>query len=491
MNKASSEVVQSEDVLSRQEQRAQPLYAGHVKVYPKSITGRVRRVKWAVLGACLAVYYLLPWVRWDRGPDLPNQAVLMDVPNRRFYLFWIEVWPQEIYYLTALLIIGAFSLFMATSVGGRVWCGFTCPQTVWTDLFLKIEQWIEGDRNARVKFDKQPWTVTKARKKAAKHAIWLLIALLTGGAWIMYFVDAPSLVAGFFTGELELVTYFFIALFTATTYVLAGMAREQVCTYMCPWPRFQAALLDEDSLVVTYRDWRGEPRGKHKKGESWDGRGDCIDCKQCVAVCPTGIDIRDGIQLECIGCGLCIDACDSVMDKVQRPRGLIAFDSERNHRLQTSGQEPVSRLSRLVRPRTIIYAFLITGITLAFLTGLAMRSQLDVNVLHDRNPLFVTLSDGSIRNGYTIRVLNMRQEPRTMTLTVDGVPDAQITLVGAEQAGATSATLEVEADAVLTYRVFVAVPSEALTSNVTDIAFVFDDADAGLHSSHASVFRGP
>ncbi|MCA8932889.1 MAG: cytochrome c oxidase accessory protein CcoG [Rhodospirillaceae bacterium] len=484
-------MVQSEDVLSRQEQRSQPLYTGRVKVYPKAIKGRVRRVKWAVLGLCLAVYYLLPWVRWDRGPNLPDQAVLLDLPNRRFYLFWIEIWPQEIYYLTALLIIASFTLFMATSIGGRVWCGFTCPQTVWTDLFMKVEHWIEGDRNARMRLDAQPLSRAKLTRKLAKHAVWLLIALLTGGAWIMYFVDAPHLVAGFVTGGLDPVTYFFIFLFTATTYVLAGAAREQVCTYMCPWPRFQAALLDEDSLVVTYRQWRGEPRGKHKKGQSWEGRGDCIDCKQCVAVCPTGIDIRDGIQLECIGCGLCIDACDSVMAKVDRPLGLIAFDSDRNQRLNAAGQPPVSRRSRLVRPRTIIYAFLITGITLALLTALTLRSQLDVNVLHDRNPLFVTLSDGSIRNGYTIHVINMGQDERMMTLTVDGLPEAQITVVGAEQDDAVSAQLDVTSDAVLTYRVFVSVPAAVLQENATDIAFVFHDPDSGLVSSHDSVFRGP
>jgi len=302
-----------DDVMSREEQKAHPLFAGPVKVYPKAIAGKVRSIKWAVLIALLGIYYLTPWLRWDRGPDTPDQAVLIDMAGRRAYFFFIEIWPQEAYYLTGLLIIGAIGLFLVTSLFGRIWCGFTCPQTVWTDLFMWVERQIEGDRTARMRLDKAPVTGGKIAKKTAKHGAWLLISLLTGGAWIMYFQDAPTFVVRFFTGQSGVGTYFFVGLFTATTYVLAGWAREQVCTYMCPWPRFQAALLDPESFVVSYEKDRGEPRGKHKKGESWDGRGDCIDCKQCVSVCPTGIDIRDGIQLECIGCGLCVDACNDII----------------------------------------------------------------------------------------------------------------------------------------------------------------------------------
>ena len=486
-----AETVAAEDVLSRKEQKHQPLYAGHVKVYPKDVKGRVRRIKWVVLGLCLAVYYLLPWVRWDRGVGSPDQAVLLDLPNRRFYFFWIEIWPQEIYFLTALLILGALSLFIATSIGGRVWCGYTCPQTVWTDLFLWVERRIEGDRNARMRFDKQPMSGNKLAKKAAKHGIWVLIALATGGAWIMYYVDAPTLVAGFFTGQLEFVTYFFIFLFTATTYLLAGAAREQVCTYMCPWPRFQSALLDEDSLVVTYRGWRGEPRGKHKKGDSWEGRGDCVDCKQCVAVCPTGIDIRDGLQLECIGCGLCVDACDDVMDRVGRPRGLIAFDSERNQLLANAGQPRTSRLSRLVRPRTIIYAALITTVALVFLTAMAFRTALEVNVIHDRNPLYVTLSDGSIRNGFTLRVLNMAQEPRSFALAIDGIEGAALTVVGLDGSPSGDVVVNASPDAIESLRVFVRAPREALDGAATDVDFILTNLETGSVSRHGSVFRGP
>src|SRR4051812_5931005 len=268
--------------------RGIPLFAPHEHVYPKSVKGPVRRIKWAVLCVCLAVYYLLPWLRWDRGPGQPNQAVLLDIADGRFYFFGLEIWPQEIYYLTGLLISGAILLFLVTSIAGRLWCGYACPQTVWTDLFLWVERRLEGDRAQRIRRDAQAWSAGKLARKLAKHAIWLVIAAATGGAWIMYYVDAPTLARNFFTGDAGVTAYSMAALFTATTYLLAGWAREQVCTYMCPWPRFQSAMLDDHSLIVTYQAWRGDPRGAHKQGSSWEGRGDCIDCHQCQAACPTG-----------------------------------------------------------------------------------------------------------------------------------------------------------------------------------------------------------
>ncbi|HJS32655.1 MAG TPA: cytochrome c oxidase accessory protein CcoG, partial [Alphaproteobacteria bacterium] len=364
-----------------------PLYASRIKVYPKQVSGYFRRIKWAVLAFCLSVYYLVPWIRWDRGPGAPDQAVLIDMPGRRAYFFTIEIWPQEVYYLTGLLILGAVGLFLVTAVMGRVWCGYACPQTVWTDLFMWVERLIEGDRNARIKLDKQPWSGTKLARKTAKHGIWLLIALATGGAWVLYFNDAPTVTRELFTAQASGAVYFFIGLFTSTTYVLAGWAREQVCTYMCPWPRFQAAMLDEGSLVVTYQDWRGEPRGKHKQGASWEGRGDCIDCGQCVAVCPTGIDIRDGQQLECIGCGLCVDACNGVMAKVGRPADLITFDTFASQAALAVGK---SAPYRLIRPRVIIYAALLAVVGLIMLGALLTRPTVEVNVLRDRNPIYVT-----------------------------------------------------------------------------------------------------
>ncbi len=486
---STSAVVPTEDVLSREEQKRTSLYADRVRVYPKDVKGKIRRIKWIILAVLLGAYYVAPWFRWDRGPNAPDQALLIDMPNRRAYFFWIEIWPQEVYYLTGLLMLGAFGLFLATAIGGRVWCGYTCPQTVWTDLFMWVERHIEGDRGARIRLDKGPLTASKAGKKLLKHGVWLLIALATGGAWIMYFKDAPTFVVEFFTGQSSLTVYFFVGLFTATTYLLAGWAREQVCTYMCPWPRFQAALMDEDSLVVSYETWRGEPRAPHKKGESWEGRGDCIDCKQCVAVCPTGIDIRDGIQLECIGCGLCIDACNDVMDKVGRPRDLISFDSERNQLLRAAGQQAVP--PRWIRPRTIAYVIIILLVGAIMLGALTLRASSDVNVLHDRNPLFVTLSDGSIRNGYTLKVLNKAREPRRYELAVEGPEGVSLSVVGHEKTGDEPISLNANPDSVTTYRVLVAVPRAAVTEASMSVTFLLTEMQSGETAQHETVFRGP
>ena len=312
----------------------EPLYAARKKVYPQRVSGTYRRVKWAVLFITLGIYYLLPFVRWDRGPNAPGQAVLIDFPSRRFYFFFIEIWPQEFYYLTGLLILAAMALFLMNAVAGRLWCGYLCPQTVWTDLFQTIERWTEGDRREHLQRDRQPWTLERLARAGAKHFLWLMVAWWTGGAWVLYFADAPSLVKDLATFQAPLIAYVFIGLLTFTTYALAGWMREQVCVYMCPWPRIQAALTDEYALNVTYRYDRGEPRASVKKAAALHEQGlpagDCIDCLQCVHVCPTGVDIRGGPNLGCIQCGLCIDACDAVMEKIGRPARLIAFDTDIN-----------------------------------------------------------------------------------------------------------------------------------------------------------------
>jgi len=481
-----SDIPANEDALSRAEQKELPLYAGRVDVFPKAVRGTVRTFKWAILILLLGMYYVGPWFRWDRGPDAPNQALLIDIPGRRAYFFWIEIWPQEVYYFTGILMLGAFGLFLATSIGGRVWCGFTCPQTVWTDLFMWVERLINGDRNALIRQAKAPWTAGKIARRGATHLAWLVIALFTGGAWVMYFNDAPTLLRQFFVGEASLGVYFFTALFTATTYLLAGLAREQLCTYMCPWPRFQGALLDEDSLVVSYQTDRGEPRGKHKKGESWEGRGDCIDCRQCVAVCPTGIDIRDGLQLECIGCGLCVDACNDIMVKVERPKGLIKFDTTRNQQLRAEGKP---QTLRIIRPRTIIYVCILTVISGLMLGSLGLRDSFGVNVLHDRNPLFVKLSDGAIRNGYTVKVLNKTRDAREFDLRVEGIDGALISAVGGDQEQA-SLSLSAKPDSVATYKVYVRRPADA-GDKTQDVTIVMTEKTSGDEIRQETVFRGP
>ncbi|HYM30053.1 MAG TPA: cytochrome c oxidase accessory protein CcoG, partial [Candidatus Cybelea sp.] len=395
----------------------------------------------------------------------------------------------ELYYLAGLLILGAIALFLATSLFGRVWCGYVCPQTVWTDLFLWAERLIEGDRTQRIRLDQQPPSLAKAAKKTAKHGAWLAIAVLTGGAWVMYFNDAPTLLRDVFTFNASMTEYFFIGLFTATTYLLAGWAREQVCTYMCPWPRIQSAMIDEETFAVTYRDWRGEPRGKHRKGQSWEGRGDCVDCRACVSVCPTGIDIRDGLQLECIGCGLCIDACDEIMDKVGRPRGLIGFDTYANRQASIAGRTPHRRF---LRPRTVVYGVVLLLTSGLMFASLAMRSELKVSVQADRNPLFVRLSDGSIRNGYTLKIENEGGKTRLYSVAVTGLADATIHVAETEDLptpAARGVTLAVKGDAIGTFRTYVQAPKNGVRE--TPFTFVIKDADTGETATYQATFRGP
>ncbi len=467
-----------------------PLYAPRARVYPRAIAGKWRQIKWATLVVLLGLYYVVPWLRWDRGPGAPSQAILIDLDHRRGWFFDVVIWPQEIYFVTGFLILGAFGLFFASSLFGRVWCGFTCPQTVWTDLFMWVERLIEGDRNERMRLDRQPMSAGKAVRKTLKHTAWLVIAAATGGAWVFYYVDAPTTLVKIFRGEASMEVYAFVGLFTATTYVLAGWAREQVCTYMCPWPRFQAAMLDEQSLIVTYQKWRGEPRGKHKAGDSWAGRGDCIDCNLCVAVCPTGIDIRDGQQIECIGCGLCIDACTQTMEKVERPTGLIRWDTLAAQQAKETRSAPVPW--RPVRPRTLLYAALLGIVAIVMVVAFALRTDTELTVQRDRNPNFVRLSNGDVRNSYAVKVLNKRRAPRHVHLEIDGLPSAQLGFIGADVEGSgATATLTVQPDAVGTFRVFVTVPSSAAPSGAKPITFTVRDESGGGRASHDAVFVGP
>ncbi len=495
--------------------RRGPLFAARTKIHPKRAEGAFRRLKWIIMAVTLGIYYLTPWLRFDRGPHAPDQAVLVDLASRRFYFFFIEIWPQEFFYVAGLLIMAGLGLFLVTSVAGRVWCGYTCPQTVWVDLFLVVERFFEGDRNKRIALDKAPLSLDKFTKRSAKYAVWLLIAVATGGAWIFYFADAPTLAREVFTLQAAPVAYITVAILTATTFILGGFMREQVCTYMCPWPRIQSAMLDEQSLTVTYNDWRGEPRSRHQKRALAAGEsvGDCVDCNACVAVCPQGIDIRDGQQMECITCALCIDACDSVMDKIGRDHGLISYATLADYNtnmaiargssgaidprnVRENGTGPLKaglahfNWRHLVRPRTLIYLVLWSAIGVAMAYSLATRQRLETSVLHDRNPLYVRLSDGGIRNAYTVKVSNMTNQPRTVSLSIDGLPGATIALPGRTVVGNT-ADIALPPDQVETLRLLVALPPEAAKGERLDFSIVASDATAGETSRSAAVFEMP
>ena len=469
------------------------LYAKAKKIYPQSVQGRYRNFKWAFMVVSLGIYYFLPFVRWDRGPGAPDQAVLIDFPARRFYFFFIEIWPQEVYYLTGLLILAALTLFLMNALAGRVWCGYMCFQTVWTDLFMLVERWIEGDRRERIQADKQPMTARRIGKMLFKHWVWLMIAWWTGGAWVLYFADAPTLVTELAFGQAPMVAYLWIGILTTTTYIMAGHMREQVCVYMCPWPRIQAALTDEWALNVTYRTDRGEPRGSLKKmkarAEQGLDAGDCVDCGQCVAVCPTGIDIRDGAQLECIQCGLCIDACDNIMDKIGKPRGLIDYDTDINIQRHLEGQESIYRF---VRPRTIIYVAMISLVCGLMLFSLVNRRLVDMNVLHDRNPLFVSLSDGSIRNGFTIRLINKSTTAKDFELSLVGAPEGfTMSAVGVESNNPKSMIVPIDQDITKEIRVQVFAPPKANLDKSQPLSFSVRDTETGEAQVVQDYFKAP
>lgn len=464
------------------------LFEARKPVYQAKVKGTFRRIKWVVMAVLLGIYYLLPWVRWERGPGAPDQAILVDTINRKFYFFFIELWPQEVFYFTGLLLLAALGLFFATSLLGRVWCGYACPQTVWTDLFLTVERFFEGDRAAQMKLAKAPWGLDKLQRKVSKHVVWLLIGLATGGAWVFYFQDAPTLWRDMLNGQFYFVPTFWMVFLTFSTYLMAGFAREQVCTYMCPYARFQGAMFDEESLIVTYDKARGEPRGK---GED---AGDCVDCHRCVVVCPVGIDIRDGQQYRCINCALCVDACNAVMDKLERPRGLIRYNN-------LAGTIPCGKASfadvwkhaRFVRPRTVYYAAIMLAVSSVMLWALVHKSVLEMTVLHQRNPLYVVLSDGGVRNAYTVRLINKEWRDKTVLLRINR-DDISLRTAQQEVSAGEALPLPVKAGKVAEYTVFAERPyltqeGGAYPSHIPVQLRVVDDA--GHADDYDAVFVGP
>ncbi len=465
------------------------LYAAREPIFPKRVKGRFRTLKWVAMAIMLAIYYITPWIRWDRGPNMPDQAVLVDLANRRFFFFWIEIWPHEFYFVAGLLVMAGLGLFLFTSALGRVWCGYACPQTVWTDLFTMVERWVEGDRNNQLRLHRQKWNSQKIRLRAVKWSLWLLIALCTGGAWVFYFTDAPTLLGDLLAGQAHPVAYITILTLTATTFFFGGFAREQICIYACPWPRIQAAMMDEDTLTVAYREWRGEPRGKAQKGTAAAPQGDCIDCMACVNVCPMGIDIRDGQQMECITCALCIDACDEIMERVGKPRGLIDYLALRDEEAERTGAAPRPAWKHVLRPRTLLYFTLWSGIGVALVVALFIRSAIDLNVTPVRNPTFVTMSDGSIRNTYELRLRSKEHEPATYRISVggDGTQDLVLAIEGAQDDN-----VVVPADQTLERRVYLTAPPQSALARTPSqkIDLVIENIDNPARASVATVFHG-
>lgn len=388
------------------------LYQSSKKIYPRSVTGRFTNWRWALVWLTQLVFYGLPWIQWGE-----RQLVLFDLEARRFFIFGLVLYPQDFIYLTGLLVISALSLFLFTAVAGRLWCGYACPQTVYTEIFLWIERKVEGDRSARMRLDDDQFSLEKLVKKWYKHLLWLGFSIWTGFTFVGYFTPIRELGMEFFTTQMTSWEVFWVLFYGFATYGNAGFMREQVCKYMCPYARFQSAMFDQDTLIVTYDDGRGEPRGKRAKGDANPSAGDCIDCTLCVQVCPTGIDIRNGLQYECIGCGACVDVCDNVMDKVGLPRGLVRYDTQRA--VQHGHSE--SMWSHVLRPRVLIYAAILGLLSLAMVVSLTLRKPLKVDIVRDRATLARITENGMLQNVYQLQLMNASESAHTYVISVRGL----------------------------------------------------------------------
>ena len=396
------------------------LYASREKIYPRSVSGVFSNWRWVTVWITQLVFYGLPWLEWNA-----RQAVLFDLEARRFYIFSLVLYPQDFIYLTGLLVISALSLFLFTAVAGRLWCGYACPQTVYTEIFLWIEKKVEGDRSARMRLDKGDFSAAKFGKKWLKHALWIGFALWTGFTFVGYFTPIRELGALTLAASLGPWQTFWVVFYGFATYGNAGFMREQVCKYMCPYARFQSAMFDKDTMIVTYDEQRGEPRGpRSKKADPVAlNLGSCVDCTLCVQVCPTGIDIRKGLQYECIGCGACIDVCDEVMDKVGYPRGLIKYSTQNG---VAQGWSTAQMIRRAFRPRVLVYSGILLAITLAVMTSLFMRKPLKVDVIRDRGALAREVEQGRIENVFRLQVMNATESTQRYVITVDGLPGIMI-----------------------------------------------------------------
>ena len=445
------------------------LYAARQKIYPREIGGRFVRLRVLSVILLLGLYYLLPWLQWNG-----HQAVLFDLPARKFHIFSLTFWPQDFFYLAWLLIIAALALFFFTALAGRLWCGYACPQTVWTEVFIWMERLAEGKRSRRMKLDRGPWTAEKWLRKLAKHAMWLVFALYTGFTFVGYFTPIRELAVSMVHFDLGPWETFWTLFYGFATWGNAGFMREQVCKYMCPYARFQSAMFDRNTLIISYDPGRGEPRGRRSRSvdPKQAGLGDCIDCTLCVQVCPTGIDIRNGLQYECIACAACIDACDAVMDEMRYPRGLIRYSTEEAMEGGRSG---------VLRPRILLYGAALTALCVAFGVSIAGRASMELEVIRDRNALYRTVDEG-IENVYLLKILNMDERSHSFDIALRGLPGAEL--------DTGSVPLTVPPGTILPLPARVRAPLEALRPGAQELEFVLT-RDDGASEAETARFLAP
>ena len=444
---------------------------GGKTIHAKRMPGRYRTYKWLASGTWL-IYLLGPYLRWNG-----KQAILLDIPGRQFHIFNVTILPQDVWMLAMVLLFFALLLAAVTSIAGRVYCGYFCFQTVWTDIFTWIEEKLEGSANKRMQLDAAPWTARKIRIKVIKHSLWLVIGIFTGVTFTLYFADAFTLWKAYLTLQAPFVAWGTVGVFAFFTHLFAGHMREQVCFWLCPYARIQGVMVDRETILPTYDFARGEPRGKLKKGDDIEKQGDCIDCKQCVAVCPTGIDIRRGQQEGCITCALCLDACDAVMDKIKRPRGLVRYSSL--DELEGKLFVPLYR-----RPRVIVYFSIMLLAVCGIIYGLATLGSLELKALHERQPLFVLQSDGSIQNKYELKILNKTENDMQVSISVSGHENIQISGI--------EGTLSVPKGRVSAYTLYIRIPGDRLAKQRIPVTIRAEDKNnQAIFTEYQSMFFGP
>jgi cytochrome c oxidase accessory protein FixG len=456
--------------MSQEQDAAVSLYRKDPKVYPRDVKGSFASLRKLAVIVLLGLYYILPWLNWGG-----HQSVLFDLPARKFYILGLTFWPQDFIFLTLMLIIAGLSLFFVTAVAGRLWCGYACPQTVWTEVFLWMERLVEGDRGKRIKLDASPWNTNKILRKTSKQVLWIGFALWTGFTFVGFFTPIRELGYSVVTFQLGSWETFWLLFYSFATYGNAGILREQVCKYMCPYARFQSAMFDKDSLIITYDVERGEPRGARRRSADpkTEGLGDCIDCKICVQVCPTGIDIRQGLQYECIACAMCVDACDSVMDKMEYPRGLIKYTTE---------NAILNKGYHMLRPRTIVYTAILATLITAMVMSIVLRPPVILDAMRDRNALYKDVGRRGIENSYTLKIINKQNVDREYRLSVQGLDGIELV---------SEAEFSVAAESVYTLPTSVTVPHEMAAGGNT-IEFVLQDVnDSSIRIVEESRFRGP